>query len=51
MVIAAGLFFGSIRIMALNDTLVVYPDSYHTLLWDNDSSQVFNDIASWIKGK
>jgi alpha-beta hydrolase superfamily lysophospholipase len=31
--------------------LMVYPDSYHTLLWDNDSSQVFNDIASWIKGK
>ncbi len=30
--------------------LIVYPESYHSLFWDNDSNQVFDDIAHWIKG-
>jgi len=29
--------------------LIVYPEGYHTLFWDNDSNQVFNDIIRWIK--
>lgn len=35
--------------MALNETLVIYPDRKPTFLWDNDSIQVNNDIVSWIK--
>lgn len=28
--------------------LIIYPDSYHTLFWDNDSTQIFTDIVNWI---
>jgi alpha-beta hydrolase superfamily lysophospholipase len=28
--------------------LIVYPESKHSLLWDNDSSKVFNDIVRWV---
>jgi acylglycerol lipase len=28
--------------------LMVYPESYHTLFWDNDSTRILNDIVNWI---
>ncbi len=28
--------------------LIVYPESYHALLWDTDTERVINDIVNWI---
>jgi alpha-beta hydrolase superfamily lysophospholipase len=28
--------------------LTVYPKSYHSLFWDNDSNLIFNDIVNWF---
>jgi alpha-beta hydrolase superfamily lysophospholipase len=28
--------------------MIVYPESYHTLFWDDNSDQVFTDIIQWI---
>jgi acylglycerol lipase len=28
--------------------MIVYPESYHTLFWDDNSDQVFTDIVQWI---
>lgn len=27
--------------------LIVYPNSYHSLFWDNDSNLIINDIVKW----
>jgi alpha-beta hydrolase superfamily lysophospholipase len=28
--------------------LIVYPHSYHSLFWDNDSNMIFSDIVTWF---
>lgn len=44
-----GSFYLKENLIHAPTELIVYPDSYHTLLWDNDSIHVFNDIVSWIR--
>ncbi len=43
-----GSFYLEKNLTTANAELIVYPQSYHSLFWDNDSNRIFKDIISWL---
>ena len=43
-----GSYFIKENLINAKTELIVYPGSYHSMFWDNDSNQILGDIAHWI---